>query len=371
MSRRAVLILCGCIVLCAATAPYAVADSEYNIEASDSVDTESRTVTVDGDDYDVDTVGRARIDETVSVDVESPADEAAQVYLYNGERDIIETREPEGSGSVSIDMGGYDAGAYVLAVLDDENGTIEDIQPLVVAGWDSALDLNTTAADEIKQGTQLSATVTISEYTEMPEPESIELVFTRDDSVVTRTDASKVGTGEYEATIDIDRETGTYRIYANVRNTTTVENRQEVVGVTDSHVVEVKSNVSESNEDADSPPTESSGGGGGGAIGQPSTTATETSNTSATPVSTTTSTTTQTPGPDTPNQSSPTATPDDGSEQMTTSTVSTTTTENNLITAVSQTATPTSTPASTPGFGMVSALVALAGSGLLLYRRQT
>jgi len=370
MSRRTILILFGCIVFCAATVPSAIAADRYNIEASDSVDTESRTVTVDGDDYEVDTVGRTRIDETVSVDVESPADEAAEVYLYNGERKIVETRDPEGSDGVLIDMSEYDAGAYVLAVLDNKNSTIEDIQPLVVAGWDSTLDLNTTAADEIKQGTKLSATVTISEYTEMPEPESVELVFTRNDSVVTRTDASRVGTGEYEATVDMDRETGTYRIYANVRNTTTVEGRQEVVGVTDSHVVEIESNVSESDEDSESTTTESSGGGGGGAIGQPSTTTTEASNTSVTPVSTTASTTAQTPVPDTPTQSSTTATPDSGSEQTTTSAISATTTDNDLITAVSQTPTPTSTPTSTPGFGMVGALVALVGSGLLLYRQQ-
>lgn len=367
MLDRTTVILLGCIMLCIAIAPGVFAAGEYDITASDSVDTESRTVTVDGDEYEVESIGRTAVDTTVSVDIDAPDDEATEVYLYNKERDIVESRDSNGGDSVSIDMSGYDPGSYALALLDEEND-IEDVQPLVVAGWDTTLSVNTTSEDEIEKGNPLSATVSISEHTEMPEPESVEIVFTKDDSVITRTDAANTGDGEYEATIDTDRDTGTYRIYANVRNTTTAEGRHEVVGVSNSHVVEIKSNISESDGDSDSTETES-GTGGGGVGGQPTSTATATSTTSSTSnTSTTTQTTSTTTA--TPVTSSTTLTTS-SSDQTTTSPVSVSTTERDdgVITAVSETVIPSSTPTSTPGFGILSTVIALAGSTLLLYRQ--
>lgn len=367
MPNRTTVILLGCIILCLVTVPGVFAADEYDISASDSVDTESRTVTVDGDEYDVETVGRTPADATVSVDIDSPDDAATEVYLYNKDRDIVDTKDSDGSDSVSIDLDGYTPGSYVLALLDEDNDIV-DIQPLVVAGWETTLSINTTSENEIEKGDPLSATVNINEHTEMPDPESVEIVFTKDDSVITRTDADNTGEGEYEATIDTDRDTGSYRIYANVRNTTTAEGRYEVVGVSDSHVVEIKSNVSESDGDSESTETEPDTG-GGGAGGQVGSTETATSTASPTP-NTTTTTRTPTTTTATPVPSSTTLTTT-SSDQTTRSPVSTTETESDdgLITAVSETVTPSSTPTSTPGFGILSAVIALAGSLLLLHRQ--
>lgn len=316
-----------------------IAAGEYQIEASDSVNAGSRTVTVDGSQYLIDSVGQVAVDNSLSISVEAPDDESVQVYLYNNKRDIVEIRDQTGSGSVTINMAGYDPGSYVLALLNDDNGTIEDIQPLVVSGWAASLSLPA----EVEQGQALSATVSINELTEMPEPESVEVVLVQQDSVISRVDAEKIADGKFKASLNSDREPGTYRVYANVRNTTTVDDHHEVVGMTHSQTIEIKTPSTTENL----PEQTTTGSTGGGS--QPPGQTTEDNLTTTTATKTTT-------------QSMSTSSTSKGVTDTTT--FATTSSEHSdLITVSSPTSTTTET--TTPGLGILTGLAALVCAVLL------
>ncbi|WP_156105750.1 hypothetical protein [Halobellus rufus] len=344
------------VVLSIAIVPFGGAAQQYSIAASDSTDTEERTVTVDGTDYQVGSVGTVPVDGSLSVDVEAPEDTPVQVNLYNSDRDIVEFKEQSGSGDVTFEMDGLTPGSYVLVLQNEDDGAIESIQPVVVAGWDVSLSASTNAENEIGQGETLSVTVSSEEHESMPSPEAVEVVFTRDDEVVSRTDAESTGDGEYEATLDSDRDTGSYQVYANVRNTTMVEDRHEVVGVSDSHPIEIVTDA-ETTEESGSNGQGPSQGSGGGQTGPESTT-TETPSTSTVTPETTTTTSTDTTDSETPTDSETNAT-----------TTTSTSTESSVITASSETSPEDSTENATPGFGFLAAMLGVVGFVLLFQRR--
>ncbi|WP_256546734.1 hypothetical protein [Halobellus inordinatus] len=340
------------VVLGLTTVPVAFAAEEYSIHASESVDTEQRTVTVDGEEHQIRSVARVAVNNDLTANVEAPEGKTVPVEVRNSDREIFTRTEQTGSGTVSVDTSSADPGSYVLVLWNENGYEVEDVQPLVVAGWDASL----SAPTAVEQGESLSATVTIDELTAMPEPESVEVVFTHEDSVVSRVDAEKTADGEYEATLDSDRDLGTYRVYANVRNTTTVDGRHEVVGVTDSHTIEIKSTTTtETPGEQTETETGSTGSGGGGS--QPAATTTTSSETTTATHSTTSTTTSPATTAEPTSNASTTVTAD--------STAAATTAPENSGVITASSPTPTTTPTSTPGLGIVAGFVALASFVLL------
>ncbi|KAB1198234.1 MULTISPECIES: cell surface glycoprotein [Haloferax] len=289
----------------------ALAATGYGITSSDDIDTPDQTVTIDGTEYDVSSIGRVYKNDALTIDTNAPAGTSYDIYIYNDDRNIVDTAAAEGDDSASFDTSYFGSpGSYVAAIYID--GSIERIHPVVVSGYRVSVD----APKSAPKGEDITVDLSLSKVTDIQDPYSVEVVVAQGNSVVKRIDASQTGSLSYQATLSNDLNKGDYNLYAVARSETTVDGKHELVGISDTQQLTVKSRTTT---------TANSGDG--------SSEATET--TTATPTATTTTASTPTPttteSPTTTTEHTSTESPTTTSESVTT-TVTSQTTDSSVLT---------------------------------------
>lgn len=307
----------------ALAAPIVVSGATYELGVSDAVDTPQRTVSIEGTDYTVSSIGHVNAGGSVDVSVSAPSSADYDVLLYNSDREIAMYAEGTGDASLQLDTDTLEPGSYMLAL--DADGVIEKVQPLVIEAYDTSLSLPADA----EPGDTVNASVSLSSTGSTEPIDSVQVIL-MNDSWNRRVDATETGENQYRASLALDVEPGTYRAFAVVRGTDTANGEKELIGVSDAESIE---------------------------ISDATTTTTESNTTTTTGGNTTTSTTTTTEGNTTePNETTTTVsgttattTADSGgtappSDESTTRTVSTTTPSTTVRTTTTR---PTTTASST------------------------
>ncbi|MDS0300260.1 hypothetical protein NDI76_16050 [Halogeometricum sp. S1BR25-6] len=263
-SRFAVLLLAFMLVVgTGATFVSAQTDGEYSVEAQNTIDIPDRTVTVEGTDYTVSSVGKVTAGETLEASVSGSESADVSVDLYSGDRTIVNS-DVVTDGSVSFSTENLRPGTYILAVYTD--GSIVSIQPVVVAGYETTLN----GPGEIPAGESGDVTVQLDDVADLGSPENVELVVTQDDEVVETVQMDSESTYEYSAEVGSSLESGEYRMYAVVHNETTVSSDDvfsgdnDVVGVTDAQTLTVSGGESQSQDDGESNSGDSGSSGSAG-----------------------------------------------------------------------------------------------------------
>lgn len=330
------------------------ADSGYSISLDDSIDTPSREVSIGGEQHTVSAVGRTTPDSTLSVAVDAPADTAYDVLLYNGDRQIVASKEASGEDSVAFDMAGYAPGSYLLTIYKD--GDYKDVFPVVVRGYTTTVDTPSRAAI----GSEVTVSVTAEQTETVEDPSAVKIVLVNDEQTVRKT-AEKEASQQYRATVSLDQfQVGEIRIYAVVQGSDDAfkDGRKELLGVSDASTLTIYQETTRT--------TSSTGSSGTTA------TATTTSSTTVTTVNSTTVTTTSptTLSPTTSSMKTSSQSLSTTTQHSTQSTLLTRTTDSSVITPA-QSATSTSQPSDQgiPGFGIGGSLVALCCLLILALRR--
>jgi hypothetical protein len=333
---------------------YTVADSEssdYEMTVSDSVDTPSRTVTLQERDHEVSGVTVVDSGESVSISVSAP-DETYRVYLYNGDEQIVAEKRGDGDGSFTFDLSGYEPGSYMLAVYQD--GYYRTVHPVVVRGYDVTVD----APNSVTAGNEVDVSVDVTQTADAPSPDSVELALADDDETV-RVTATRESATTYTASVPTsDLGTGDYALHAAVRIDEQAFDERAVVGVSQSTQVSI---------DAESTTTSDDSTGDGSSTG--GTTTTET--TADTPTETTAVTAT------TANTETTTATtqPTTAATESTTDTRATTegpTTGDDAVLTPDESTTEReadSDSSGQPGLGILATVAAVLSIGILASRR--
>ena len=332
------VVLASVLVLVLAAGGVPAQSTTYEITAvSGSIDTPERTVTVEGDSYTVSSVSRVSQGDDLSVTVDAPSGERYSVYLYDSERNIADTKSQTGSGTETLSTS-LEPGSYVVATYNE--GTIEDVQPVVITGYDVTIDVPSTAtADET-----VTATVQVTRTAADTTPEEVLLTVWMDGST-REVAATQTDGGAYEASIS-GLSSGEYDVYATAHGPEEINDRQELMGISDPSTLTVSTTTAT--------PTESSGGGGDdggdgdGGGGDDSDTPTATASPTATPSPTEAVTTTAT--------TAPTATQSPTTADSPTSTATPTTTTDDVITPGEST---TTTTVPDPGPSIVGVLLGL------------
>jgi hypothetical protein len=286
------LVLAGVLVVVLAAGGVSAQSSTYEItDVSGSIDTPERTVTVEGDTYTVSSVSRVSQGDDLSVTVDAPSGERYSVYLYTSERSIADTKSQTGSGTATLATD-LEPGSYVVATYND--GTIEDVQPVVISGYDVTVDVTSTAT----AGETIPVTAQVDRTAADRPPEQVLLTVWTDASTREVT-ATQTDGGAYEASIE-GLSAGEYEVYATAHGPEVINDRQELMGISDPSTLTVST--------ADQTTTEASGGDGGGDDGGGDTDTPTTATPTVTPSPTETVTTTPTATPSPTVTDSPTAT---------------------------------------------------------------
>lgn len=226
MSRGVPLTVLVALVIVLSVAPGTVtADAETNttVEATTSIDTPSRTLTILGRDFNVSSLGRVEEGTEVSADVTRPGDDGFRVHLYDYDGNPITTIEGNSNGTYTL--GGTDTldpGTYLLALSID--GSFERVQPVVVSGYQFAVDAPAEASpdDPVSIDIELTGDASLPNYVE---------VVVMNDSMHRYTAAHIVDTRQYSVIVD-ELEPGEYRLYVSANNDSQVAGVSSVQAMT-------------------------------------------------------------------------------------------------------------------------------------------
>jgi len=268
------LVLAAVLLLAAGSV---TASSAYSVESETSIDTPPRTVTIQGTEYTVSSLGYRDVGETLPVEVTRPENRMYTIYLYNGDGQVIDSVRRSENGTYTLDdTTSLERGTYVLAL--NVGGEREAIQPVVLSGYDFAVEAPNQATEDER------VTITVELVGNTSLPNYVDLAVMNDSTH--RYIATKVGDRTYSVTIG-DLAADEYKIYATARGEDEVNGRDEETGVSSVEELTISSTGETTTE---STTTEASGGGDSDLGGSPG--ATGTVATTSAPTDTTGQTTT-------------------------------------------------------------------------------
>lgn len=236
----------------------AVADtSDAELSAPGSIDTPTRTVTIDGSEYEVSSLAHVEHGSPLSIDVSAPAGTEFDVDLYNADERVELTADGAGSERVTFDTAAVEPGSYAVTLYID--GNYVDYLPVVVGGYDVSADHPTTV-DAIDNS--VAVDVTAQATAADTAPSGVEVAVWNGDTVV-RESATHREEATYRATVPVSELTAgeTYAIYAVAQGDDQVEGESEVLGVSSRGTLEVTTDEEDgSNEKGGTSGDDTSGG---------------------------------------------------------------------------------------------------------------
>jgi hypothetical protein len=213
------------------------ADDGQSIGVDDTVETDTRTVTLFEKNYTVSETARVSAGDELSVDVGNAS--TTYVHLYDGDGTLLVEYPVRVGDPATFATANRSPGEYILATHDAE-GNFGAAKPLVVTAYDTSLSATTAPADgtEAENG-ETTFTVDATQQTDAPAADDVVVVVYSDDGV-TRLNASESGDGTYTATADL--APGEHRAYAEV----TADG--ERVGLSDATTITVANGSEQANQ---------------------------------------------------------------------------------------------------------------------------
>jgi len=253
MNRTLSILL---IVCCVATVALsgAVGGSSFNISVSESVETPERTISheIIGE-HTVSSVGIAEPDSSMGVTVTAPAEETHFLDLYKDDVRIKSVRISDGDETLSIDTTDLESGSYMLRLQSD--GNTEDVYPVVINGYDIAVDTTESTTDE-----EVSVNATVTPTARSEQPESVEAVVW-DDDTNDRTTLTHDGEEQYTGTLSLAAFDEDYNVYvAALSDETIYDGQNEILAIDDSLTEETIADDGDDTESTEDDHSSSSGG---------------------------------------------------------------------------------------------------------------
>ena len=238
-SRFTRLLLLAAVVLCVVSlgsAAIAASAGPYSVTSTGSIDVPDRTITLDGQEFEIRSVGHVTPGEPIEAITKAPENESYVLYLYDNQVNRTEFTRINGDGSASFPSDNLDPGTYVLALRADREYQV--IHPVVVSGYDVAVD----TSGEIVPGETFTVEITLSERPNAPAIDSVTVVQTQDDEAVEEAEATSVD-GEdltYEAELIAPSEEREVRLLTTVLGEESIAytSEQEMLALTDSTLTE-------------------------------------------------------------------------------------------------------------------------------------
>lgn len=234
-SSAIILTFIGVVLATAA----ATAIGGYSLSGTPAVETPTRTVSFEGQQYTIDAVSRISADGSVTITATAPANTTYDLQLRGPDNELIDTVEYSGNATHTFEyFGRGEAGTYAATIRDDGNTVA--VYPIVIAGY----DISVTQAADIALGANgsVSATVTERSVERHSSLDRVQVIL-GNDTVTRQATMTHGGTDTYETAVNTaDLEPGTYRVYVVVRGDETVRGSDEILGVSETVTLTITSN---------------------------------------------------------------------------------------------------------------------------------
>ncbi|WP_435100181.1 hypothetical protein [Halorubrum sp. N11] len=167
--RCLLLCLLAAMVLLAGGVIAGSADSHVTLTVDDSAPTPAETVEFEGENYEIDAITVRDPGNEFTAEVTLPDEEFTTVdfLLYNSDRQIEASKgvsRPDTTETVTFETDSYAPGTYMLNV--ELEGATEQMQPIVIAGYDVAV--NHPVESSRDENVDITAEVTPTELSSPP-----------------------------------------------------------------------------------------------------------------------------------------------------------------------------------------------------------
>ena len=224
---RLISIALVLVIVVPVTGVYTVQSNEYQLTSSDSVNIPEQTVSIDGDEYTVDSFATVRVDGTVTVQASGPDGVRFDILLYNSDEQIVASDSVEGSQTLNFDLSSFDSGTYTF-VIDDPDGEIQAVLPLIIEGY--AIDVDLPSEVTTRQNVQVSAELTRLDGADTS-PETVEINIIRNGETEF-VEMERIDDSTYQTTISFNSP-GVRDLIVGVRGGDVVDGKQELLAVSD------------------------------------------------------------------------------------------------------------------------------------------
>lgn len=244
-SARFIAVLCVLLAcLLALGWAGAAASGDYAIGTSDSTETPTQTVEIEGSEYTISSIATAEPDGSFTASVTVPEDTRYSLDVLNAdEQPVIDTIYGSGSGQETVDVDGVEPGTYALVLWVDRD--VVAVKPLVIESYDVSLE----APAEHAEGESLTVSVEATPTAASGAPAGVEVAVWNGEEVI-RTSAESAGDDTYEATVSGLAE-GDYQVYAAAQGTDEVLGEPEALGVSSGHWVSVTDDDGDGSDDGE------------------------------------------------------------------------------------------------------------------------
>ena len=185
-----VAVLVCTIAIGAAT--IAASSGAYGVTSADSIDVPDQTVELDGDEFEITSVGHVTPGDDIDATTHAPDDEDYILYLYTSDGDRQDFSRMSGDDSASFATTELDPGTYVLVVRAERE--YQALHPVVVAGYEATVDV----PGDLRPGESFTATVDLDASDDAPAVDGVTVVRTANGEAVEEVDATG-SDGSYEA----------------------------------------------------------------------------------------------------------------------------------------------------------------------------
>lgn len=256
------MLVTGLVVVATGGVGVVVADTDYDIQIDGVVDVRSETIDAppgqSRDSYDVDAIAVREQGESLSADITIPDDndtsmEDVEVEFVNADQQTEAVAVPNSEGQITFDTEDMNqtAGTYSLLLVD---GGIQKIYPVVISGYDIAVENPTTATED--ETINIEGTITQTAADGNPTSMSVILWNEADEKRVT---FDPDDNGDYSADISLsDLDPAEYNVYVTANGDDEYQGEPEILAIGEGETLTV--------EDA-ADDTDGGNGGGGSSDG--------------------------------------------------------------------------------------------------------
>jgi len=254
VSRIAVGAVLLCVLLLATGATGAV---DRSLDIQGGTDLPTQTYDTKWGEYDIDSVARVDVGDTITVDSIVPDGEYHEIRVVNSDEKQVRYDAGRGNSTYDVDLGTLEYGTYAVALANGTD-TAYDVEPLLIRGYEVSVDApDSTNADSIDVSVSLSAAVSNPES-----PSEVTVTMGNDSTTVTAT-TSSTGSRSYEATLSTGAfAPGEYAVYATVEGSDSAFGHDERIGVSDTSTVTLTGETTSTPTSTPEPTTASGGSDG-------------------------------------------------------------------------------------------------------------
>lgn len=244
--RRLLILLVVCC-MCVMTVGSVAASSEYTLQPENEIQTPDRTVTYDGTELTISSIGVVEHEDAIKADISGPNyDLVVQLRSATDPGPLIDSQSREDAGTVSFNTDGtLSPGTYLLLLAYNN---YERAAPVVVSGYDMTAEA--TVQEETEE---LTISTTATPTASSGDPNEVRAVVW-DGETQQNTTLTQQADGDYQGQVSVSKLADDYDVYVTAHGDETLydSSENEILAISEATIQDDSESGDETTDSGDS-----------------------------------------------------------------------------------------------------------------------